>query len=121
METGTVDFVYALSVFTHLSEDLTKRWMREIVRILKPGGVFWFTAHTGIHHRSRLTQQELAKLDRSEFARIYSLHEGSQMFTGIHPPDCMRKIIHAHGIELLDHVPGGYKDRQDIWIVRKNG
>src|SRR5262249_35167165 len=34
------DFVYALSVFSHLSEDAHRKWLEEFKRILAPGGVF---------------------------------------------------------------------------------
>src|SRR5262249_34512284 len=33
------DCVYAVSVFTHLSVDLQRRWARELRRVLKPGGL----------------------------------------------------------------------------------
>ncbi len=33
------DFVYALSVFSHLSEDAHRKWLEEFKRILAPGGV----------------------------------------------------------------------------------
>lgn len=36
---GMFDLVYALSVFSHLSEDMHWRWIEEIHRILRPGGV----------------------------------------------------------------------------------
>lgn len=41
----TFDFIYVISVFTHLSESVGKSWMREMMRILKPGGVILFTTH----------------------------------------------------------------------------
>jgi SAM-dependent methyltransferase len=34
------NLVYAYSVFSHLSEEVHLRWIEEISRILKPGGVF---------------------------------------------------------------------------------
>jgi SAM-dependent methyltransferase len=33
------DFIYALSVFSHLSEDAHRKWLEEFKRILAPGGV----------------------------------------------------------------------------------
>jgi SAM-dependent methyltransferase len=33
------DFIYAISVFTHLPEDLEVSWLKELRRILKPGGL----------------------------------------------------------------------------------
>jgi SAM-dependent methyltransferase len=39
LEDGSVDFVYAFSVFSHLSEEMHLRWLEEFHRILKPGGI----------------------------------------------------------------------------------
>ena len=36
---ASVDFVYAYSVFSHLSEEMHRRWLEEFHRILKPGGL----------------------------------------------------------------------------------
>lgn len=44
-EDGFFDFVFALSVFTHLDEALQEAWMTEFRRILKPGGVALITLH----------------------------------------------------------------------------
>ncbi|MEI8122953.1 MAG: class I SAM-dependent methyltransferase [bacterium] len=118
---SSVDFVYAVSVFTHLSESLTLVWFKEILRILKPGGIFWFSAHGGTFHRNDLDAASVAKLDRDEFVAIHSWHNGSQMYTGIHCPPLMKSIIAASGAELLDYQPGGNQKYQDAWIVRKRG
>jgi SAM-dependent methyltransferase len=42
-ETGSVDLIYAYSVFSHLSEPTHVAWMEEFRRILKPGGILIFT------------------------------------------------------------------------------
>lgn len=42
---ASVDVVTAFSVFTHLDK-LEDAWLLEIHRILKPGGLFYVTAHT---------------------------------------------------------------------------
>jgi SAM-dependent methyltransferase len=116
---ASVDFVYAVSVFTHLSDSLSRAWFREIMRILKPGGVFWFSTHSGQQHRNDLTAAQLEKLERGEFVAIHSWHNGSQMYTGIHCPALMKNIIIASGAELLEYQPGGNNTFQDAWIVRK--
>ncbi len=36
---ASVDFVYAFSVFSHLSEEMHTAWLEEFHRILKPGGL----------------------------------------------------------------------------------
>jgi SAM-dependent methyltransferase len=42
-ETGSLDLIYAYSVFSHLSEVAHVAWMEEFRRILKPGGILVFT------------------------------------------------------------------------------
>ena len=39
------DFIYSYSVFTHLSEENHKYWLKELARLLKPGGVMLHTTH----------------------------------------------------------------------------
>jgi SAM-dependent methyltransferase len=38
-EPGSFGLIYCYSVFSHLSEDVHKRWLAELSRILKPGGL----------------------------------------------------------------------------------
>ena len=117
---GSVDFTYAVSVFTHLSEPLTRSWFAEIIRILKPGGLFWFSTHGGTHHEAQLDATRRAALARGEFVAIPSWHNGSQMYTGIHCPALMRSIIAETGAELIEYLPDGNQNYQDAWIVRKS-
>lgn len=114
-----VDFAYAVSVFTHLSERLSRLWFREIMRILKPGGIFWFSTKSGQSHLEELTPAQREQLARGEFVAIHSVNIGSQMYAGIHCPALMKEIIASAGAELLDHQPGGHQQSQDAWIVRK--
>jgi|GEM_PF-2277535 len=44
---GAVDFIYSYSVFTHLSEENHLNWLRELARVLKPGGCMLHTFKSG--------------------------------------------------------------------------
>ena len=52
---GTLDLVYAFSVFTHIDE-FELSWIAELTRVLKPGGIAYLTVHTE-HTWSRLNPE----------------------------------------------------------------
>lgn len=43
---GTFDLIFSYSVFTHLSGPNHKAWLRELARLLRPGGVMLHTVHS---------------------------------------------------------------------------
>lgn len=53
-EDNFFDACYGISVFTHLNEDLQNYYLKELVRILKPGGVGIFSIHGFIHFFTRI-------------------------------------------------------------------
>ncbi|MDP9491376.1 MAG: class I SAM-dependent methyltransferase [Actinomycetota bacterium] len=56
-EDGAFGFVYALSVFTHLTEPLQDDWIEELARVLEPGGHLLVTTQ-GEGFLPRLTADE---------------------------------------------------------------
>ena len=53
------DLLYALSIFTHLTTELAERWLAEMHRVIRPGGMLWFTTH-GESLIDRLSPAEVA-------------------------------------------------------------
>jgi SAM-dependent methyltransferase len=43
IEDGSLDLIYAYSVFSHLSEDVHLQWLEEFARVLRPGGTLILT------------------------------------------------------------------------------
>lgn len=39
------DFLYSISIFTHLNEEMQMEWLREMSRVLRPGGLGLLTVH----------------------------------------------------------------------------
>ena len=44
-EADSFDLIYVISVFTHLDEDYQFRWLEELRRIAKPGGIIVLTVN----------------------------------------------------------------------------
>lgn len=66
---ASLDFVFAYSVFSHLSEKNADAWVREFHRILKPGGIAFLTTRhrTFFDYLESLHQRE--KGSTADFAR----------------------------------------------------
>lgn len=117
----TFTALYGISVLTHLSGEMHREWLRELARVLKPGGAALLTTH-GRVFRPRLSSGEAARYDRGELVERGRVKEGHRTFTAYHPEAFMRTLFADAGFEVAEHregslVPGEFA--QDVWIARK--
>ena len=120
---GYFGFVYALSVFTHLPENIQLSWLRELIRIIRPGGLLYFTTH-GNSYRKALTDAMLECYDRDEFVCGGNEQPGSNYCGAFHPPAYVRnKLLAPLNLELVEFLPEGAAGNptQDSWLIRKSG
>jgi len=116
---ATFDLVYALSVFTHLHEDLQRAWRDELRRILAPGGLLLVTTH-GAHYLPRLSESERATFAAGRCVVQGAEFLGENLCITYHPEASMRALF-ATGFEVVDFAPEGAKGNpfQDLWLLRK--
>jgi SAM-dependent methyltransferase len=113
------DFIYSISVMTHLPETMQKAWLAELARIAKPGALVILTTR-GVHG------VDLSWWQRQRFNIFGFGYGGGRLTPGL--PDFYRSAFHAEAyvrrhwskvLEVLEFRPRGLIGDQDLVICRK--
>jgi len=118
---GGHDLVYAFSVLTHLPVPVQHAWVKELTRVLRPGGLLLVSTH-GERYLERLTPAEQDAFRRGEVVVRFEEVAGTNLCTAFHPPAYVRDQLGAD-LELVAEVPEGAKGNphQDVFLFRKPG
>jgi SAM-dependent methyltransferase len=117
---GEFDLVYALSVFTHLTEEMQTAWMNELSRVVKPGGHVLISTH-GESYLHRLTDFEAQQFRGGELiVKGDTKAPGSNTCTAYHPVTYVRERLAAN-LDLVAFLPEGARGNphQDLYVLRK--
>jgi hypothetical protein len=110
--------VYAISVFTHLDEELQHWWMTELGRLLSPGGCLLITVK-GSERREEMDLEQQRRFDEGKLVVVEPQSTGSNYCCVYHPDQYVRNRL-AGDLYVLDHQPSGAKDtRQDFYLLQK--
>jgi SAM-dependent methyltransferase len=115
----TFDLVYALSVFTHLTEELQTAWRDDLHRVLRPGGRVLLTTH-GASYLTRLEEGERARFARGELVVRWGDLPGSNLCSAYHPERYVRETL-AQNFDLERIEPEGARGNptQDLIVLRR--
>lgn len=118
-ENNFFDLIYARSVFTHLGKEIQLEWINEMRRILKPGGIFYFTTH-GINTIDPLSFEEQNQFLDDEIVLQNSFSEGDNKFSSYQSYKWTTENL-LNGFELAGFHEGGNNPhlRQDVYLFRK--
>lgn len=117
----SIEWVYCISVFTHLSRDAHHAWIQEIYRILQRGGYFLMTTQ-GDAFINKLTASEVKMYSDDQIVIRDGVEEGRRTFSAFHPPAYIKAL--TRDFKVQKHIPGtGSKNQpqQDIWVLSKGG
>jgi SAM-dependent methyltransferase len=115
---GQFDLVYALSVFTHLSQPLQREWLAELGRVITPGGLLVFTTR-GDAWAWKLTPDERRLYESGRPVVRYSDVSGTNLCSVLHPWSYVHKEL-ADGFVLHESWAAGLADgAQDVHIARR--
>ncbi len=115
----TFDFLYGISVFTHLDEPLQRPWVDELRRVVKPGGYILITV-SGVVGSRELVGDERVRYDAGQLVVIGARFQGRNYCSVVHPDAYVRRVL-AHGLELVAYAPAAdpkFDHDQDGYLLR---
>lgn len=95
------DFVYALSIFTHLTEANARLWLVELARVVRPGGLVWITVH-GDSFKGRLVGHDQDRFAAGEVVVQFSELEGTNLCATYWPREAVHRLICAD-LTIIDY------------------
>ena len=120
LQDNAVDLIYALSIITHLSAGNHIKWIAELLRISKPGGLLLITSQ-GDCFKDKLMPDELSVYNRGELVVRATEQEGHRVFAAFEPAAYMQQLF--SGCKILKFIKGGSPQSihgmQDTWLVQK--
>jgi SAM-dependent methyltransferase len=119
-ETHAMDAIYSISVFTHLSEEMHFAWIKELARVLRPGGTLLVTVHGSVSADHSLTAAERAQFDAGKLVVRGNVLEGSRLYAAFQPDSFMSQELLKDFTVLKKTEPFAPFMRQAFWIARKN-
>ena len=118
-DNGVFDLIYAISVFTHLSEQNALNWIDELHRVLKPNGILLITTTGELNYQTELLDHERKVYESKGVVVRDQYPEGKKMYLTNHNPAYVRSTL-LRKFKILEHVPNGFPMmKQELWIVRK--
>jgi SAM-dependent methyltransferase len=117
---ATFDFVFSISIFTHLPEEMQHAWLKELSRIIKPGGYGIFTTHgeNHFHHLNQAARTEL--LTRGFYYLAGDTTDGLPEFyqTSFHTGEYVQREWSRY-FDVLAIRKNGVGKAQDAVLVKK--
>jgi len=121
---NSFDLVISFSVFTHLSKDTQVAWLKEMQRILTPGGLFLTTVHGEFATSFSFPDEKIGEILKDGF---YSTEDGK--LDGIAPEGYYRGTFQtkeytlkewSRYFQILEYEERGGGNYQDLIVMRKS-
>jgi len=113
LEDNQFDFVYGISVLTHLPEDMQFLWLEELRRITKPRSYLVLTTHGEKHYRTLSADSQRIMETKGFFYSVPGIYNYGR---SISLPDFYQNAYHTH--EYIRREWAKYFDVLDIQALR---
>lgn len=131
---GSLDLVYAISIWSHFEPALGLAWLDEMHRLLRPGAHLVMTTHgtTTIEHDARnglRTPEQLAEIAEAlqTHGTWYAAEFGEAGDWGVVNPDWGTAFLTAEWLmshlcprwQIVEFAPGRNARNQDVYVLRR--
>jgi SAM-dependent methyltransferase len=131
---GSLDLVYAISIWSHFSPGLGRRWFDEMHRLIAPGGQLVCTTHgfTSVAfyaERSLRTPQQSDEIVGALYRHgwWYKPEFGQEGDWGVINPDWGTAFLSPEWLltqlcprwRVLEFAPGRNQDNQDVYVLER--
>ncbi len=123
---ASFDLIQLISVFTHLSISSQQEWVKELQRLVRPGGCVLVTLH-GETYVQLFHPEKHKDFLRTGYLEITTHEEGSNSFGTYHTPAFADRLF--QGFDLLKYYPRGSFARpevifpvaafQDVYVLKR--
>jgi SAM-dependent methyltransferase len=120
-KSGSFDFIYAISVFTHLTEGAQLVWVEELRRLLSRSGLLVVSTH-GDRYVGRLSPAERHSYDAGCLVVRRPRASGTNLCSVFHPRAYLEGRF-AAGFDVVELTTGGLEQgtpHQDLVVLRKS-
>jgi SAM-dependent methyltransferase len=121
LDDASFDLVYAISVFTHLLEPLQVPWLRELARVVRPGGHVLVSLNGARQADALLDAVQRELFAGGRLAQIWPDRAGSNACTVFHPARYRRAdFAIPAGLEVVDERADAVCNAgQDLLLLRR--
>ncbi|HVQ36399.1 MAG TPA: class I SAM-dependent methyltransferase, partial [Pyrinomonadaceae bacterium] len=118
-EESQFDLVYAFSVFTHLTSETQRGWLREFSRIIAPDKYLMISVHGDFH--AKLLPPELYDVYvRDGYAVTSESAEGENICASYQNREYCEELF-SKDFQVLDYLPSALTScgKQDLYLLKK--
>jgi SAM-dependent methyltransferase len=117
-ESGDFDVVYLLSVFTHLREPTQREWLKELQRVVAPGGHCVITFHDEDYSQLSHAGIDRAALLKDGWAIRNDNVEGSNLLSTFQSREVTRQLF-SEFFEVCEIVSSAQNSGQAYAVLRR--
>jgi len=111
------DFAFAHSVFTHLMPDVAERYLREIERVLRPGGISYTTWFLFNEDPSAYSHSQAAQMVHDP-STVFAVRDPEVPEAGIgYRERFVREAHSSSGLSIIEPIHPGFKRMQDLVVA----